>query len=174
MQDNATYYGSSGVAYNKFSFNGGNTWMDATQDTATIYGYSSNGETLTRVGAAFKMVFATGEIVVGIVGAPESGGTSLVLVIDGVTRFGTNLADFIEPGQGAENLGALIGRNVSGADVERWGGLINDALVAFTGNGMVGEFYEAGAAFSAGKYGTGSYYFGSGVNAGIDIYNIFN
>ena len=122
-----------------------------------------------------RMVLATGEVVVGVIGAAESGGVSLYLVVDGVARIGTNLTDFHTTWRGRNKFRRFNWQTSEWRDRAKCGGeYINDALTAGLGAGMVGDFYDAGAALSAGKFGAAAYSGLSGGAAAVDIYNILN
>lgn len=111
LLDNNVYTSASGNPYAKVSFDGGQTWTNEAivQLNTGAPGWQS----------ALNALLGVGEVAVGTLGAVESGGLTTFLIIDGTTRIGTNLANLLNPGSGASNIGGLIGKAINGQDGQK-------------------------------------------------------
>jgi hypothetical protein len=90
------------------------------------------------------------EAVVGVALIPETGFAGVYLTIDGITRTGLNLANFINSIKGANvpplpsNFGGAIGLGFSGEEGAYWGSIANDIVTALV-SGLVFESAWAAA-----------------------------
>jgi len=177
-EGNYDFGGGGDAMFSNISFDSGGGGSSGAGGDGGGYGFGTGSNpiqlnTVTITGTAsqpsqwqsgLNLVLSTGEILVGVLGEPESGGLTTYLIIDGATRFGTNLANLIDPGTGASNLGGLIGKAVNGETGQQWGEMINDGITAGISGGALNSFIEAGEAVSIGKYTSAGYFILDGSN----------
>ena len=98
------------------------------------------------------------ETVIGIVGEPETLGVPTLLVVDGGDRFLSNLHNLwhdISPNNSdsyriPSSIGAQIGTNF-GREGQKWGGIIDDAVVIGISGGPLQDGIDVYQDFSNGK-----------------------